>query len=244
MASSDNIATIEPWMLRPVITDSWLADYISRDADTLTKALQKSLSGAVMPEENFNNNNASHFFSKPDTAAATTPTVSSLSGSDQESAPKRRAAPPPSGKISKRKSRSSKRSQTTFITADPANFRQMVQQVTGVRFAGAGGSIAPPPVLKPEPQRAVGLTAARFSSAAAGCLPTLDTSAFLLDHHSQQMVGPNSAAAGPGNGLSGPGPLPFSPPLGALDAAAASFATSADFDMFSSFPTLESWKVM
>ncbi|TKY62761.1 Calmodulin-binding protein 25 [Spatholobus suberectus] len=242
MASSENVASIEPWMLRPAVTDSWLAEFFTRDADALTKALQKSLSGAVLPEDNNNNNGGSQFAVKPDAAA--TPTVSSLSGSDQESAPKRRAVAP-SGKISKRKSRASKRSQTTYITADPANFRQMVQQVTGVRFGGAGVPIAPA-VVKPEPQRPAGLAGGRFP-AGAGCLPTLDTSALLLDHHhhhhqQQVVVGPNAAAAGPAaNGLSGPGPLPFPPPLDAH--AAASFAV-ADFDIFSSFPTLESWKVM
>lgn len=219
-------------MLRPPVTDSWLAEFFARDADTLTRALQKSLSGAVLPQDN----HLSPFLHQP-AAAAATPTVSSLSGSDQESAPRRRAAPPPSGKISKRKSRASKRSQTTFITADPANFRQMVQQVTGVRFGGA--PIAPAAVVKPEPQRASGL--ARFP-AGVGCLPTLDTSAFLLDHHQQQVV-PASVNSGPGTGLSGPGPLPFAQPL--LDAHAASFASSGlDFDTFSNFPTLESWKVM
>ncbi|KAK7396092.1 hypothetical protein VNO78_16843 [Psophocarpus tetragonolobus] len=240
MASSENVATIDPWMLRPAVTDSWLAEFFTRDADTLTKALQKSLSGAVLPPQD-NINTLSPFAVKPDAAA--TPTVSSLSGSDQESVPRRRAPPPPSGKITKRKSRASKRSQTTFITADPANFRQMVQQVTGVRFGTAGAPIAPA-VVKPEPQRATGLAGARFP-AGAGCLPTLDTSAFLLDHHQQQVMGPGSVAAGAGTGLSGPGPVPFAPPLSALDAHAASFGSAGlDFDTFSSFPTLESWKVM
>ena len=233
MASSENVASIEPCMLRPPVTDSWLAEFFARDADALTKALQKSLSGTVLPDEE---NYFSPFLPKSDPAVAT-PTVSSLSGSDQDSAPRRRAPLPPSGKISKRKSRASKRSQTTFITADPANFRQMVQQVTGVRFGGAGQPIAPAAgVVKPEPQRASGL--ARFP-AGAGCLPTLDTSAFLLDHH-QQVVGPSSVNSGPATGLSGPGPLPFAQPL--LDASFAS--AGLDFDTFSSFPTLESWKVM
>ncbi|KAK7336388.1 hypothetical protein VNO77_16928 [Canavalia gladiata] len=225
MASSENLASIESWMLRPAMTDSWFAECFSR------------LSGASVPEDN-----VSPFLAKPDAATATTPTVSSLSGgSDQESAPRRRVPVPLSGKISKRKSRASKRSQTTFITADPANFRQMVQQVTGVRFGGAGVPMAPA-VVKPEPQRAVSVGGGRLG-AGAGCLPTLDTSAFLLE---QVMVGPNSVTAGPGGGLSGAGPLSFSQPLGgALDAHAASLASAGlDFDTFSSFPTLESWKVM
>ncbi|CAJ1916955.1 unnamed protein product [Sphenostylis stenocarpa] len=241
MASSENVASIEPWMmLRPPVTDSWLAEFFTRDTDSITRALQKSLSAAaVLPEDN----NFFPFVNNSDTAAAatttTTPTVSSLSGSDHDSAPRRRA-PQATGKISKRKSRASKRSQTTFITADPANFRQMVQQVTGVRF-GAAAPIAPA-VLKPEPHRPAG-NLARFS-AAAGCLPTLDTSAFLLDHN-QQVVGPTSAGSGPATGLSVPGQLHFPPPLSGLDPNAASLASlGLDFDTFSSFPTLESWKVM
>nr|DAD35724.1 TPA_asm: hypothetical protein HUJ06_006364 [Nelumbo nucifera] len=67
--------------------------------------------------------------------------------------------------------------------ADPANFRQMVQQVTGVQF---GNSPVPGPIFKPEPQRP--------GTPLQGCLPTLNTSAFLLDNHQQQnqMVGPTS----------------------------------------------------
>lgn len=228
-------------MFRPAVADTWLAEYIARDADTLlTKALQKSLSST--PSDAI-----SPFLSlvKTDSSAAAapaTPTVSSLSGSDQDSAPKRhRVAAAASGKISKRKSRASKRSQTTFITADPANFRQMVQQVTGVRFGV--GSMAPA-VLKPEPQRAVGFAGgARLPAAGSGCLPTLDTSAFLLDHHlHHQVVGPDSAA---GDGPGGPGPLQFGQHVGALDEASSlASAAGLDFETFSSFPTLESWKVM
>ncbi|KAK7377990.1 hypothetical protein VNO80_03426 [Phaseolus coccineus] len=238
MASSQNVASIEPWtMLRPPVSDSWLAEFLTRDTDSITRALQKSLSAAaVFPEDN----DFTPFISTPDSAtAAATPTVSSLSGSDHDSAPRRRG-PQTTGKISKRKSRASKRSQTTFITADPANFRQMVQQVTGVRF-GAAAPIAPA-VLKPEPQRPAG-NIARFSGG-AGCLPTLDTSAFLLDHN-QQVVGHTSAGSGSATGLSMPGTLPFAPALAALDSHAASFASAGlDFDTLSSFPTLESWKVM
>ncbi|KAL1314121.1 hypothetical protein HN51_040903 [Arachis hypogaea] len=236
MASSENL--IESWAFRPAL-DTWFADYIARDAETLTKALQKSISGDDV---------LSPFIAspKPDatTAAASTPTVSGISaGSDQESAPKRRGStlPPATGRVTKRKSRASKRSQTTFITADPANFRQMVQQVTGVRFGGgAAADIAMAPVLKPEPQRLVSGGGGRFPAGAACLLPTLDTSAFLLDHHQQQVVGPNSGSAGPGVSVSGP--LPFSQPMGLVDASPS--LGSADFDTFSSFPTLESWKVM
>lgn len=231
---AENLASIEPWMYRPSsVADSWLADYIARDAETLTKALQKSLSNdvdaAISPLFNLVRTDAA-----VSPALPATPTVSSLSGSDQDSQqPKRNRVS--GGRVSKRKSRASKRSQTTFITADPANFRQMVQQITGARFTG---SLPAPmaPVVRPEPLRAAGGAGGRITVGAGCLLPTLDTSAFLLDHHHQNnaAVGPDSAGDGPG--LSGPGPVSF----GQLMDDAASF----DFESFSSFPTLESWKVM
>lgn len=77
----------------------------------------------------------------------------------------------------------------------------------------------PPMILKPEPQR----PGQRLPG--GGCLPTLDTSAFLLDHNLPQV-----AVAGAGGNVSG---LTGVPDCGALD-----------FDTFPCFPTLESWKVM
>ncbi|MED6173701.1 hypothetical protein PIB30_062118 [Stylosanthes scabra] len=237
MTSSENL--IEPWAFRPAL-DTWFADYIARDAETLTKALHKSISG----DDVF-----SPFIGSPNpdattTAAASTPTVSGISaGSDHESAPRRRGStvPAATGRVTKRKSRASKRSQTTFITADPANFRQMVQQVTGVKFSGgAAADLAMAPVLKPEPQRLGCGGGARFPAASGCLLPTLDTSAFLLDHQQQQVVGPDSGSTAPG--ISNPGPLPFPQPMGLVDGSPS--LGSADFDTFSSFPTLESWKVM
>ncbi|KAF7819175.1 calmodulin-binding protein 25-like [Senna tora] len=238
MASSENLASIEHWTFRPTFQDSWFTDVFARETETLTKALQKSLSGSN--SETLTSDTISPFLNhliQPDTTP--TPTVSGLSGSDQEAAPakqRQRSAIPPAagGKISKRKSRASKRSQTTFITADPANFRQMVQQVTGVRLGNSQMPMAP--ILKPEPQR----PGSRLPVVVGGgCLPTLDTSAFLLDHQ-HQMMGPATAS---GPGLSGPGPLPFPPSAGVVDAAGIGSA-GLDFDTFPSFPTLESWKVM
>lgn len=238
MASSENLASIDPWTFRPPFAESWFTDAFSRETETLTKALQKSLSGTN--PEMLTSDTISPFMDlvKPDTSP--TPTVSGLSGSDQDAVPKRqRSSIPPvaGGKVSKRKSRASKRSQTTFITADPANFRQMVQQVTGVRLGNSQMPMAP--ILKPEPQRLGNRVPV---SGGAGCLPTLDTSAFLLDHHQQQMVGPASAAAGAG--FSGSAPLPFAPSVGVVDGASIDSA-GLDFETLASFPTLESsWKVM
>jgi hypothetical protein len=146
--------------------------------------------------------------------------------------------PGATGKVSKRKSRASKRSQTTFITADPANFRQMVQQVTGVRFGNSQVSMVP--VLKPEPQRPGGRLLV-----GSGYLPTLDTSAFLLDHHQQQLQ--HHVVTGSTSGSStgpdfGPGPNLFTQPM--VGDVGVHSSSGLDFGTFSSFPTLESWKVV
>lgn len=233
MASSDNLVTMEPWALpfRPAFADSWLSEAFARDTETLTKALQKSLSGH---SDNVSSEMINPFY-QPETTPVHTPTVSG--GSENETAvSKRRGAVAGvgvnGGKIAKRKSRASKRSTTTFITADPANFRQMVQQVTGVRFGGHG-QLPVTPVVKPEPQRAV-------NRLQTGCLPTLDTSAFLLGainhhHQQQQQVGPDSSLVGqPQVAVSIPPPPP---PVMAADGGSAGF----DFESFCIFPTLESW---
>ncbi|XWS57192.1 hypothetical protein CRYUN_Cryun09bG0152400 [Craigia yunnanensis] len=228
MASSENLASIEPWTFRPSFADSWISEAFSRDTETWTRALQKSISDSF---SNYDSLSPLLSLINPTTSPTPTPTptpsASNVSGSDPESTPKRQrtANLPPNGKVSKRKSSASKRFQTTFITADPANFRQMVQQVTGVRFGNAQMSLSP--ILKPEPQR----PGSRLpNSAGLGCLPTLDTSAFLLDH--QQ---PSSGA------VIGSSLLPFQ--SSAVAEGVASTGANLDCDTFRSFPTLESWKV-
>ncbi|GAB4843989.1 hypothetical protein Ancab_013953 [Ancistrocladus abbreviatus] len=145
------------------------------------------------------------------------------------------------GKAMKRKTRPSKRSPTTFITADPANFRQMVQQVTGAKYLK--GEITVASVLKPEPKRlgsaagGAGVGGGSYVNPLQGCLlPTLDTSAFLLDsHHHQQVLDP-TAVAGPSSSAG----MSFTPP-GTVSGGAV---PSIDFENFFSFPTLESGKVL
>ncbi|KAM1576875.1 hypothetical protein ACFX15_032603 [Malus domestica] len=232
MASSENVASMmEPWAFRPnTFADSWISDAISRDTKTLTMAPQKSLSGNN--PEPLDSSSADFFMPFLNTIvqtpeAAPTPTVSGLSGSDDldsAAAPlkrqQRNAIPVAngSGKVSKRKSPASKRSQTTFITADLSNFRQMVQQVTGVRFGN--GQVTMPSVLKPEPQR----PGSRLAGVVGLCMPTLDTSAYLLDQPNQepQLAGPISTriATGPGPNttLTGSGPVSFGP-TGGVDVA-------------------------
>lgn len=190
-ASSDNlIIGAQPWPF-----PSWISEAYARDSDTqiLTKALQVSIS-----------NNREH-----DNDFVKLQTNQSFSSSETESVSKRA---PVSGKITKRKprGRGSKRSPTMFIAADPQNFKQMVQQVTGPTPAPVGS------LLKPQPQRVLN----RLQTACL--LPTLDTSAFLLDHHQQkqQIVGSNSVEFGPSavvGDVGGPG---------------------FDFDGFAGFPLL------
>lgn len=236
MASSENLAGIEHWAFRPTFADSWISEAFARDTDTLTKALQKSFSNSSTGGT-LDSDTISPFLNliKPETVQTPTVSVSGISGSDPETAaPKRQRCTnsAAASKVSKRKSRASKKSQTTFITADAANFRQMVQQVTGVRFGNSHVPMAP--ILKPEPQR----PGNRLPG--GGCLPTLDTSAFLLDHHLQQVVG-SSSVGGSVSGVTGSSPLSFAHAVGVADGGVAG---GLDFDTFPSFPTLESWKVM
>ncbi|KAF8007102.1 hypothetical protein BT93_K1184 [Corymbia citriodora subsp. variegata] len=272
MASSDHMASVDPWIFRPSFIDTWFTDAYSRDTETLTKALQNSFSAAAAAaaattaaapttttSNNSNNSNNSSDTLTPDVvspflkhhpepaapstaaAAAAAPFPAPV-GSDQEATASKRqrvSVPGASGKVSKRKSRASKKSQTTYITADPANFRQMVQEVTGARFFGAGPQVQAP-ILKPEPQRLgggrlVASSAAAAAAAASGCLPTLDTSAFLLDHHAmthhnqQQQEQQEMAGAAQGH-------------LSFLEAADRVVGGSGyDFGSFAGFPTLESW---
>lgn len=234
MASSSDLSSIETWAFRPAFENSWISEAFARDTDALTKALQKSLSDTAGPIFASDGSSSAAAFSDILNAGKTeTPSsqqqaqsVSSSGGSECETASKRAARnpAPPSGKITKRKSRASKRSPTTYITADPANFRQMVQQVTGIRFAA--GQMPIGSLLKPEPQRPVGV----LNPLQPGCLlPTLDTSAFLLDHQQPAAVGGQSSL--------GFGPPP---PPAVAEGGGAGF----DFDGLSCFPTLDSWKVM
>uniref|UniRef100_A0A2P2MYP4 Uncharacterized protein LOC105136902 n=1 Tax=Rhizophora mucronata TaxID=61149 RepID=A0A2P2MYP4_RHIMU len=264
MASSENLASLEPWSVRPTVADWWISEAYARDTEILTKALQKSLyndsnittttptittnSNSVSLSETLTSDSLNPLLAliNNETASAVvppaTPTASHVYASDPETAQKRqgKVPPGPSGKALKRKSRASKRSQTTFITADPADFRQMVQQVTGVRFCNSQVSL-----MKPEPQRPGGRLQ---GCGGGGSLPTLDTSAFLLDRHQQQVVMGSTSGSGSGPDV-GPDPISFPQPLVVADGVCgggggAGSGAGSDFDAFSSFPTLESWKVM
>ncbi|KAL2502042.1 VQ motif-containing protein motif-containing protein [Forsythia ovata] len=229
MASSENLLAMEqPWAaFRPTFADSWFCDVFSKETETLTKALQKSFTNPSI------DNNSSHDFStdtvesfmvSPELTPVQTPTTAGGLRSEFPVAKRRIEAP--TGKITKRKSRVSKRAATTtFITADPANFRQMVQQVTGVRFSGLNEQFPAAQVMNPKPQRALN------NMQGGGCLPTLDTSAFLLDQ-----LGSTSSLSVE---LSAANVHP-SPPISMADGGAAGYG----FDSSCIFPTLESWNAV
>ncbi|XP_019186901.1 PREDICTED: calmodulin-binding protein 25-like [Ipomoea nil] len=233
MASSENLMAMEPWgVFRPGFVDPWFADVFSGETEALTKVLQKSMSDAPVAA-------APPVFKAEEmlvvgTPSASGPTVSG--GSENETAGSKRRSVgggAANGKMKKRKSRAAKRSTTTYITADAAHFRQMVQQVTGFKF---GGHLPVAPILKPEPQRAV----QRLQPSGA-CLPTLDTSAFLLDQTKPQPQTVDPTTATP---LLQPPATLISPPPPPRMEADVSCASAFDLDFFSSFPTLESWKTV
>lgn len=142
------------------------SSFLARDNEALTKALQISIS-----EPNTTINSPCSSISTSDSILNALPWAD-LSP-PPETVPIKAPALAPSGRVTKRKSRASKRSQTTYINADPANFRRMVQQVTGIRFEP--GLINDAPLVKPEPQRMP-------VAMQQGCLlPTLDTSAHMLN---------------------------------------------------------------
>lgn len=215
MASSN---TIEPWMFRSNLTDSWYPDAFARETESvLTKALQQSFfnqSEPMLQKLDYSN-----------TPASVSTVTGSVSGSGSEPetpGSKRRVSSGTHLGVSakKRKSRASKKSMTTFIQADPANFRQMVQQVTGVKFEGSG-QMPVSNVMKPEPVRQP------FFNRLQGLLPTLDTSAYLLDHQNNNN---NTHSEAVTTGFSQPQSMYMS----------NEGSVGNDFYSFSSFPTLES----
>lgn len=185
MAFSENLTGYEGWGVPSSLSGTWFSDACARDTEALTKALQQSLSRRCEPEIA----SGSPFYSY--IPVTTRPETLPGSRSEPEASMKRVRNPMTGGKISKRKSRAANRSPTTYLTADPANFRRMVQQVTGVRVGGPHVPVGH--VVKREPQRAVG-------PVVEGGLPTLDTSAFLVG---QELVGGPSAQSS-GTGSFGP----------------------------------------
>ncbi|CAO2203220.1 unnamed protein product [Urochloa humidicola] len=205
--------------------------------EALTSALRASMAPAHGSPA------AAEAFSSPATpSSSTTSSASELlsSGHDAPAPASRPAAPAgrpparaskgPKGGVTKRKPRPSRRAQTTYLAADPANFRRMVQEITGLPVPGpavsspaaseAAAAAAPAPSWTPVP-------------APAFVLPTLDTSAFLLDSATAAQEVPEAKCS------SG------SAPAAAAAKAAGDHDSSAMLEMEAMidfpFPTLESW---
>lgn len=163
MASSDMASIDSPWSwsFRPSsFMDPWLLEAISGDTQTLTTQLQQSISNS----DSFSHDTAEAL--SPFLSDGTPPTVPAPNHIDSTTKSRRSLVSVTGGKVSKRKPRKSKRSEMTFIYADPANFRQMVQQVTGARFIDAQLS----QILKPEPLRPHG--GRYLDTSASGTAPT------------------------------------------------------------------------
>ncbi|KAF3616488.1 hypothetical protein CQW23_24889 [Capsicum baccatum] len=205
MAASDNLMTMESWAFRSAFTDSWFSDVFTKETETLTKVLQNS----VFPDPD------------PNPFQTSTGSGRTISGGSENetTGSTRRSKVGVNGKITKRKSRASRRNTTTYITADVDNFRHMVQQVTGVRFMPGEGQLPVGNIVRPEPQR----VGNRLPSIT--CLPTLDTSAFLLDPTSGMVptAPPSAAVTQPENVV--------------VDGGSCGY----DFSSFAGFPTLESF---
>ncbi|VVB05931.1 unnamed protein product [Arabis nemorensis] len=242
MASSEGLTSVEPWSFRQSFNiDSWLLpDPFSHDTDLLAKALHRSISSTCTTTTDPLSPSA--FFDSAAVFSDLSPpqTLSNVSfGSDPEIAAAcgvgmKRKRNGTGGKPAKRRSRvSTKKSQTTFITADAANFRQMVQQVTGAKFIGSSHGIFSP-IVKPEPHR---LASRIPPSGTMDRLPTLDTSSFLSNHRQENLVTDLGSV---------------SVPVSSFHQSSAAAKTTVDvgggsaveLDSYPSFPTLESWKVM
>lgn len=191
---------------------SWISEPLSLEHDALTRALQFSLSEA----SSSSTASIDQFVLPPDWIGSD---LTCLIGSDLAQAQPQTGG---TGRVAKRKrkSRALKRNLTTYISTDAANFRQMVQHVTGVGFEFGEPSLdAEPGLIRPEPKRA---TSATMQSSCV--LPTLDTSAFLLNQ--EGLIGALQGKESVGL-VAGPGRDPV-----------------FQMDPLNCFPTLESWSVV
>lgn len=132
------------------------------------------------------------------------------------------------GRVSKRKPRVSRRPQTTYITADPANFRRMVQEITGYALPGAERASVVPAPPRPDPLAFV--------------LPTLDTSAcFLLDQGQAPSLPQQRWEDKTSGGAAAATAMPAMADDSSLRLMQELEAMVSAPPAVSSFPTLESW---
>ncbi|KAG9136632.1 hypothetical protein Leryth_004430 [Lithospermum erythrorhizon] len=253
MASSDNLMAMDnSWMFRNAYPDTWLPETFLRETETFTKTVQKSFDPQVFDNMNFSNEFMSPWLNNnSDTAPVSihTPTASCGSAENEinNNGCMKRSNGVVSGgvgggggKMKKRKTRASKRSTTTFINADAANFRQLVQDITGVKFGGGRrlfsvGGGGDGQVVKPQPHRGVHRLQ-MINNGGGGGLVTLDTSAFLVDpthQNTQDKVVFDQQMSGGG-----------APSSVVVEGGGAVGSSGFEFDSFCSFPTLESWKAI
>ncbi|XP_020583544.1 calmodulin-binding protein 25-like [Phalaenopsis equestris] len=126
---AENGSTVQSW--NHYETQSWIPPIYARENEALTKALQISLSDDSSTSETL-----SYLPPFPPSSAKQVSTIQNRSSIYR--------------KIAKRKSRVSKRTPTTYINADPANFRRMVQEVTGIRIGEVGRPVEPAVWREPE----------------------------------------------------------------------------------------------
>lgn len=251
MASSEGLASVDPWSFRQNFNiDSWLiSDSFSHDSDLLAKALHRSISTStesspLSPSSFFDSSTAAVLVSdlSPQTLSnvsfGSDPEIPACGGVVGGGAKRKRGPGVSGGKPTKRRSRvSNKKSQTTFITADAANFRQMVQQVTGAKFLGSSNSIFAP-IVKPEPHRlASRLPPSCGNLDRSSAVPTLDTSSFLSNHHQENIITDLGSVSGPIGSF-------HHQSSAATTTANVGGGSAVELDSYPSFPTLESWKVM
>ncbi|WOK93630.1 hypothetical protein Cni_G02330 [Canna indica] len=215
---AENCSVLDPWIYRP--EPGWISEASARENAALTRALQMSLSDTTTTSSSASAaDTLSSPLLLPFSSASAADTLSSpfLPPDHLTLSSSRDAAlgPSPAGRVSKRKSGTRKRSFTTFINTDPANFREMVQRMTGI---GGAGRMAEP-LLKPERMRpAVGAHAAALQQI---CLPTLDTSALFLGAGTLGITSQGVSFGSPS--------LMVEPPGFDLDS------------LLPAFPTLDSW---
>ncbi|XP_074584068.1 calmodulin-binding protein 25-like [Curcuma longa] len=178
---AEDCSVLDPWLYRS--ESAWMSEAFARDNEALTRALQISLAADTSSSGGATTPSAAAASPSPSSATSSSSSPFLLHRSRQLAPsaaplqPRSHPLGPASGaRVAKRRSRATKRSPTTYINADPANFREMVQRVTGIQVVG-NQPPAPDALVKPEPIRAAPGSRAALQQL---CLPTLDTSALLL----------------------------------------------------------------
>ena len=168
---ADNCSVLDPWVYHSV--SAWISEVSARENAAVAMALQISLSDTTTSSSSSSSAASADTLSSPLLLLQHQLTPPSCSSASGDATLRRRNALGPAlqGRVSKRKSHASKRSATTYISADPIDFQEVVQRATGFRLAGE-------PLVKPEPVRSAAGDRAALQQIR---LPTLDTSVSFLD---------------------------------------------------------------